>query len=111
MNIPWAPTPLGPDEVFKLIPGHIITQAELNEWEQANILEAEMWLNSTFHSSYNPLTTRYNKAEIYSDHNQSPKIQALLEVSFIKQIHKRMFNKTWRWAGQFRKTDKNIGID
>jgi Fic-DOC domain mobile mystery protein B len=22
-----------------------------------------------------------------------------------------MFNKTWRWAGQFRKTNKNIGVD
>ena len=37
---PMGATPLGPDEVFKLIPAHIITQAELNEWEQANILEA-----------------------------------------------------------------------
>ena len=38
---PPGATPLDPDEAVGLIPHHITTQADLNEWEQANILEAE----------------------------------------------------------------------
>jgi fido (protein-threonine AMPylation protein) len=25
-------------------------------------------------------------------------------------VHRRMFNQTWRWAGQARRSDKNIGV-
>ena len=41
----YAPgaTPLDPDEAHGLIPGHIRTQAELNQWEQANVLEGSAW--------------------------------------------------------------------
>jgi len=35
--------PLDEDESEGLIPTHITTQGALNEWEQANILEAEQW--------------------------------------------------------------------
>jgi hypothetical protein len=38
-------TPLDPDEANGLIPKHIVTQSQLNEWEQVNILEAEKWLS------------------------------------------------------------------
>ena len=41
----------------------------------------------------------------------SRKRNNLLEVNFIRQLHKRMFGNTWRWAGTFRTTEKNIGID
>lgn len=81
-------TPLNPDEIEGLIPAHISTQAELNEWEQANIVEAELWLS-----------------------NQPLKINELLHFDFIKKLHQKMFDKTWRWAGNFRKTNKNIGVD
>lgn len=29
---------------------------------------------------------------------------------FIRKFHQNMFNKTWRWAGHFRNSDKNIGV-
>jgi Fic-DOC domain mobile mystery protein B len=29
----------------------------------------------------------------------------------VRRLHKRMFGDTWRWAGTFRSTEKNIGID
>jgi Fic-DOC domain mobile mystery protein B len=35
----------------------------------------------------------------------------MLEIQFIRQLHKRMFGDTWRWAGTFRGTEKNIGVD
>jgi Fic-DOC domain mobile mystery protein B len=33
---------------------------------------------------------------------------AISEVT-IRELHRRMFDQTWTWAGQFRTTDKNIG--
>jgi len=88
MGLSCAPgaTPLDPDETAGLIPRHITTQAELNEWEQTNILEGLRWAR------------RQGKRE-------------LLDETFLRELHRRLFGKTWNWAGSFRKTDKNIGVD
>lgn len=80
-------TPLDPDEAAGLIPRHIRTLGELNEWEQANLLEGRRWME-----------------------RQWPRKDVLTE-SFLRTLHKRMFDQTWRWAGTFRKTGKNIGVD
>ncbi|MDO9164479.1 MAG: mobile mystery protein B [Rhodoferax sp.] len=79
-------TPLDPDEKAGLIPRHIETKGALNEWEQENILQATKWLRRA-------------------------KIPEVLSESFCRDLHRRMFNKTWKWAGTFRKSDKNIGCD
>lgn len=79
-------TPLDPDEVEDLIPDHIETRAELNEWEQANIAKAVAWLADR--------RTR--------EHG--------LSLEFLRDLHRRMFDTTWRWAGQYRTTAKTIGI-
>lgn len=79
-------TPLDPDELLELIPQHIQTQSELNNTEQLNITIGELWL------------FKVKKTDI-------------LDISFLRKLHQRMFNKTWRWAGQFRKSNKNIGIE
>lgn len=84
---PPGATPLDPDEAAGLLPKHISTQSQLNEWEQINILEAEKWLS---HHSF-------TATEVLSLH-------------FIRKLHEKMFDKTWRWAGEFRKSDKNIGV-
>lgn len=83
---PAGSTPIDPDEAKGLIPKNIMFQSELNEYEQANILAAEIWL--------------FKKAL---------PIQKVINLEFIKKLHKKMFGKVWRWAGQFRKSDKNIG--
>ena len=80
-------TPLDQDEVAGLIPKHINTQSALNEWEQQNILEATQWLMRVISR------------------------KTLLTEDFVRVLHKQMFGKTWRWAGTFRNTDKNIGVD
>lgn len=84
----YAPgaTPLDPDEAAGLIPAHITTQGQLNVWEAANILDGEQWAFSRKHD------------EILSHH-------------FICLLHKKLFGDTWKWAGEFRKTEKTIGID
>ena len=80
-------TPLDPDEAEVLIPTHISTREELNEWEQSNIVKAEQWA--------------FLKRKGATD---------VLSSAFVRELHRRMFGDTWRWAGHFRLTDKNIGI-
>lgn len=78
-------TPL--EEIDGLIPLHISTQAELNEWENANILKASNWLSSSHHHGN------------------------ILTIDFIKKLHKKMFDETWKWAGTFRSSGLNIGVE
>ena len=85
LDYPDGATPLDADELTDLIPAHITTQAELNEWEQLNIVQGDRW-------------ARKQRREI-------------LNEGFLRKLHKQMFGETWRWAGEFRKSDKNIGID
>ena len=42
---PDGATLIDPDEAEGLMPTHITTQNQLNEWEQSNILEAERWVS------------------------------------------------------------------
>jgi Fic-DOC domain mobile mystery protein B len=86
LDYPPGATPLDPDEAAGLIPSHITTQGQLNEWELVNILEGERWALSR---------QRRN----------------LLSIDFLRRLHKRMFGNTWKWAGTFRGTEKNIDID
>ena len=78
-------TLLDPDEVAGLIPTYITTQGELDAHEQSGIFEAQMWATSKNHKE-------------------------ILTEQFAKNLHRRMFKSVWRWAGQFRKSDKPIGV-
>lgn len=80
-------TRLSPEELTDLIPS-LATQGELNEWENENILEARAWA----------LAMR-----------QIQRHDPLMEA-YIRELHRRMFNKTWKWAGIYRKTEKNLGV-
>ncbi|MEK7877249.1 MAG: mobile mystery protein B [Pseudomonadota bacterium] len=80
-------TPIDADEKAALIPQHLVDQSQLNEWEEANIQKAVSWLEG-------PGRRR----------------DALTE-EFVRALHRRMFDKTWCWAGTFRSTGKNIGVD
>ena len=83
---PEGATPLDFDEMEGLKFGHITTRAELNRFEQDGINEALQWLDSR------------RKDDILTE-------------KFIKTLHQKMFEKVWRWAGSFRKSGKNIGVD
>ena len=88
MEFHYAPgaTPLDPDEAAGLLPTHITTQGDLNAWEQANILQGDRWARRQKHRD-------------------------LLDEGFVREFHKKMFDQTWQWAGTFRKSNKNIGVD
>jgi Fic-DOC domain mobile mystery protein B len=79
-----AATPLTPEERIGLIPTHIALRSELNELEQQNIAAADRWAFS-----------RQRK---------------VLGEPFLRNLHRRMFNRVWRWAGKYRTTERNLGI-
>ena len=80
-------TPIDADEKAALIPQHLVEQSQLNEWEEANIQKAVSWLEGP------------------------GRRRDVLTEDFVRTLHRRMFDKTWRWAGTFRSTGKNIGVD
>jgi len=83
---PEGSTALTPSEEEGLIPRHITLRSELNELEQVNILEAETWLQTR------------------------KRLSSALDPLFLKTLHRRMFGKIWKWAGHYRKSDRNIGV-
>lgn len=83
---PEGSTPLDPDEMAELRFKHISTRGELDQLEQANIVEGMNWL-------------------------KKQKAPYVLNEGFVCDLHKRLFGKVWKWAGQFRTTEKNIGVD
>ncbi len=89
LNLKYADgqTPLDEEEKEDLKIKSITTQKELDEFEQLNIEKAVEW------------TIRANL-----------KPEKILTEKFIKDLHKKMYGDVWKWAGEFRKTDKNIGI-
>jgi len=84
--VPAGATPLDRDEAAGLLPGHIATREQLDEWEAENILEGQRWAAG------------------------AAKRRDLLDDAFLRELHRRMFGRTWKWAGTYRATEKNLGI-
>lgn len=81
-------TPLDEDEKEGLLIPTIATRGELDEFEQQNIEQAVQWsLGRSF------------------------KVETVFTEEFIRALHRRMYGEVWAWAGEFRKTNKNIGVD
>ncbi len=78
-------TPLEYGEIKGLIPTHITTKGELDALELENISRAFAWI-------------------------QTINADEILNTDFICRFHKKMFGDVWKWAGKYRKTEKNIGI-
>ncbi len=85
LDEPNGATPLDPDEKEGLRFAHITTRGELDQLEQANIVEGMQWLKKQRHTD-------------------------ILSERFVRDLHKRLFGQVWKWAGIFRKK-KNIGVD
>lgn len=81
-------TPLDEEEKEGLLIKTIIAKNELDEFEQLNIEKAIEW---TIHTNL--------------------KKNRILSEKFIKDLHKKMFGGVWNWAGEFRKSEKNIGVN
>jgi len=87
-NYKEGQTPLDPEEIVGLLIPTIATHGELDEFEQQNIEKAIQWsMVRTF------------------------KPEMIFTEDFIRKIHAQMYGDVWAWAGEFRKTNKNIGVD
>ena len=87
LNYQYGQTPLSYEEKEGLLIKSISNHGELNEFEQLNIEKAYEWtINNRF-------TT-----------------DKILTEDFIKRVHKKMFSDVWKWAGSFRRSEKNIGV-
>jgi Fic-DOC domain mobile mystery protein B len=85
-DLPAGATPLDGEELKGLLPSHLVNRSQLNEWEQQNIEAALLWLSR----------------------QRRPRP---LEESWLRRLHREMFGQSWRWAGQYRSSDKSIGAD
>lgn len=81
-------TPLDEEEKEGLLIESITTRGELDEFEQLNIEKAIQWL----------LKRNLNKDQILSE-------------DYIRDLHFRMYGEVWIWAGKFRKSNKNLGVE
>jgi Fic-DOC domain mobile mystery protein B len=86
IHYPEDSTPLDPDEIEGLRFKHITTRGELDHLEQANIQSGIDWMRRS-------------------------KRKNILTENYVCELHKRLFGQVWKWAGTFRRTSKNIGID
>ncbi len=87
MEYPDGATPLDPDELEGLKFPHVETRGELDQLEQQNIQEGYRWLIA------------------------QRKHRVFLTEAFLLDLHRHLFGSVWSWAGSFRQTDKNIGVD
>ncbi len=78
-------TPLTVEERGALLPSYITLRHELNEAEQVNIDAAQRWAES--------------------------RRRDILDRAFLSELHRRMFGDVWSWAGQYRTTPRNIGVE
>jgi Fic-DOC domain mobile mystery protein B len=78
-------TPLADEEKDGLIPSWITFRHELNEVEQANIAQGALWASRQ-------------------------RSRHLLDEAFLRNLHKRMLGEVWIWAGDYRTTERNIGV-
>lgn len=88
LSEPADTTPLDPDEADGLRLSYIATRAELNASEGDNVAAGLRWAA-----------------------RQRLTVEQILDDLFLRELHRRMFSVVWRWAGQYRKTEKNIGVD
>jgi Fic-DOC domain mobile mystery protein B len=81
-------TPLEPHEREGLLQTWITHRSDLNEAEQENIVAGAAWARG----------------------RRRLPLEKMLTEDFMRTLHKRMFGDVWRWAGTFRTTERNIGV-
>ena len=79
-------TLLDPDDRVGLRQTWISTRADLNVAEQANIRRA---------------LTRIGR----------PSAATILDDLWLRDLHQRMFGEVWHWAGKYRRTLTNLGVE
>src|SRR5579863_2047948 len=81
-------TPLTDDDLEGLKIPSVRTQGEVNEAEAANVIRGQEWV----------LRAR------------AARLPDMLSDRFIQRLHVMMFGDVWKWAGEYRPRDTNIGV-
>ncbi len=79
-------TPIDPDEAEGLKVKNVSTRVQLDELEAVSVNRGILRL------------ARKKSIDLLTD-------------THLKKLHERLFGTVWSWAGQYRQTEKNIGID
>ncbi len=79
-------TPIDEDEAHGLRPSWIRTRSDLNDAEAANILKARQAI-------------------------RPPSVDDVTDDIWLRKLHQMMFGDVWSWAGSYRLSNRNIGID
>lgn len=90
MSDPLAPigeghTELAEEDRLGLLPTYIATKGELYEAEQRNLVQAMI--------------------------GRHPSTSQLLDDKYLRDLHRAMLGKVWRWAGSYRRRETIIGIE
>lgn len=79
-------TALSEEDRAGLIPTYIATRGDLFEAEQRNNADAAVRL-------------------------RVPTPGTLLDAGYLRRLHAELFGDVWRWAGKYRLTETNIGVE
>jgi Fic-DOC domain mobile mystery protein B len=88
--LPDGATPVSDQDFKGLIPTFVATRADLNLVEQAGIAAARTWV-----------------ARSPAAHT----VECVLSEPFVRDLHRQMYGRVWRWAGTYRTSESNIGVD
>jgi Fic-DOC domain mobile mystery protein B len=88
VNEPGDATPLSEEERKGLLLP-VLNRAELNRAEAENISQAMSWL-------------------FFSRRRLRP--ESVTREAWLKQLHRRMYSQVWTRAGQYRTTERNLGV-
>jgi Fic-DOC domain mobile mystery protein B len=88
----WGPypdgaTPITDEEQQGLIPTWVATRGDLNLVEAENILRGSRM------------------------YRRRPRTVDVLDDLFVRRLHRNLFGEVWQWAGTYRRTERNIGVD
>lgn len=67
----------------------VLTRAELNRAEAANISKAMLWV---------------------FDPRRRLRPESVIRESWLVRLHRQMYDQVWTWAGRYRTTDRNLGV-
>lgn len=87
---PDGATPLEEEDLDELIPVFVATRGDLNVVEFENIAKAVPWA-------------------LDQAHRGGP--TRVLSFTFLFNLHRRMFEDVWKWAGAQRRRCTNIGVE
>lgn len=81
-------TPIDPDEAAGLKLSFVTTRGDLNAAEATNIALGMRWAEAQVRAGV-----------------------VVASAEFLRRLHAELFGQVWTWAGNYRRTERNIGVE